>query len=67
LRLRNENTEEYPSIHHIIKFVKLRMQVIENTGVQQSGSSPKPAVHSKNSGPRREGKVALASSQNLRR
>ncbi|KAF0703914.1 Integrase catalytic domain-containing protein, partial [Aphis craccivora] len=60
-----ENTEEYPSIHNVIKFVKLRMQVIENAGAQQAGSSSKPPVHSKNSGPRREGKIALVSSSKL--
>ncbi|KAF0739485.1 Integrase catalytic domain-containing protein [Aphis craccivora] len=55
-----ENTEEYPSIRSVIKFVKLRMQVIENAGAQQSGSSSKP-VHQKSNVLRREGKVALVS------
>ncbi|XP_025193669.1 uncharacterized protein LOC112593492, partial [Melanaphis sacchari] len=57
----SENTEEYPSIQNVIKFVKQRMQVIENAGVQQTGSSSKP-VRNKSSAPRREGKIALLSS-----
>lgn len=57
-----ENTEEYPSIHDVIEFVKLRVRVIENSGVQQPESSSEPVVHGEISGLRREGKVALVSS-----
>jgi len=32
-----ENTKEYPSIRSVIKFVKLRKQVIVNACAQQSG------------------------------
>ncbi|CAI6362474.1 unnamed protein product [Macrosiphum euphorbiae] len=43
----SENNEEYPSIQSVIKFVKARIQVIENAGVQPSGSSSKPASNKK--------------------
>jgi len=55
-----ENNEEYPSIQSAIKFVKTRIQVLENAGVQPAGSSSKSA-NLKKTGFRRESKTALVS------
>ncbi|XP_050065896.1 uncharacterized protein LOC126554955 [Aphis gossypii] len=55
-----ENDEEYPSIHSVLKFVKTRIQVIENAGIQPSGSSSRPTITKKTS-LRRDPKSALVS------
>eukprot|EP00102_Acyrthosiphon_pisum_P020672 XP_016657882.1 PREDICTED: uncharacterized protein LOC107883053 [Acyrthosiphon pisum] len=58
----SENTEEYPSIQSVIKFVKARIQVIENAGVQPSGSSSKSAS-TKKPGFRRDTKTTLVAAK----
>lgn len=59
----SENTEEYPSIESVIKFVKYRLHIIENADGQFSGNSPKP-TNSKVQGPRRDPKVSFVSATN---
>ncbi|CAI6346507.1 unnamed protein product [Macrosiphum euphorbiae] len=56
-----ENNEEYPSIQSVIKFVKTRIQVLENAGVQSAGSSSSKSANIKKTGFRREPKTALVS------
>jgi len=56
----SENTEEYPSVQSVIKFVKNRLHIIENAGGQFSGSSPK-TTKPKVLGPRRDPKVSFVS------
>ncbi|XP_060867718.1 uncharacterized protein LOC132942989 [Metopolophium dirhodum] len=55
-----ENVEGYPSIQSVIKFVKTRIQVLENAGVKPAGSSSKSANPRKAGFPR-ESKTALVS------
>jgi len=50
----------YPSVQSVIKFVKSRLQVLENAGVRSSGSSSKP-TKPKLQGSRRDTKVAFVS------
>jgi len=56
-----ENNEEYPSIQSVIKFVKTRIQILENAGVQPIGSSSSKSANIKKTGFRRESKTALVS------
>lgn len=53
LQFESENNEEYPSVQSVIKFVKTRIQVIENAGVQPSESSSKSASSKKTGFPAR--------------
>ncbi|XP_025192697.1 uncharacterized protein LOC112592764, partial [Melanaphis sacchari] len=56
----SENSEEYPSVHSVIKFVKSRLQVFENAGTQPFGSTSKP-IKPKLQSLRKDPKVALVS------
>uniref|UniRef100_A0A2S2PGT2 Integrase catalytic domain-containing protein n=1 Tax=Schizaphis graminum TaxID=13262 RepID=A0A2S2PGT2_SCHGA len=57
----SENNEDYSSVQSVIKFVRSRLQVLENAGARFSGSSSKPYTKPKPQGSRRDTKVAFVS------
>jgi len=56
----SENTEEYPSVQSVIKFVKARQQVLANAEIQAPGSSLQ-LIKSKSQGPRRGSQTSFVS------
>ncbi|XP_050065027.1 uncharacterized protein LOC126553956 [Aphis gossypii] len=58
------NTEEYPSVQSVIKFVKARQQVLENAEIQAPGRSSQP-IRPNSQGPRRSSQASCVSTTRI--
>lgn len=60
----SENTEEYPSVQSVIKFVKARQQVLEDAEIQAPGSTSRPSKP-RSQGPRRGSQASFVSATKI--